>query len=324
MITNKFKIRYNNPVKKGKLYGEGEVYDISLNNIMFLYHYTAAENIRKIITEDGIKLRFTELNSFEDKMEGKHHKSGYEEAIQHSRDKGEISEEQYQVVKSAKESEKVLFLSKDKESGIVYMKSCGSTRYVFCLSLNGDNQKMWDEYIKNENKLGYSLAFSTSLLEKLFSVGQTGVRCELKRVIYDSKAFFEQKIDELHDCNFSQEVFNKSLNPYARIMLDEAKNNTKAESYKEEAEVRIILQIPKNVEYDAPDDFEIEFIPDDPHHLYVKIRKDAGLFFLIPSPEQKKNQEELENMKSYLKENGYTTRILDPDEAHFTLNPQQD
>ena len=130
----------------------------------------------------------------------------------------------------------------------IKQKECDT--YLCCFSTSSDSLQMWNYYTKNNRYEGYSLSFISDFFEEAFSYGK-GYKMTVAPVIYNEHRKMEiweklifplyeiyktATIEELYEIKF---VIQNYISKLQFLFKDEC--------FMHENEVRVILQIPKDM-----------------------------------------------------------------------------
>lgn len=254
-----------------------------------LYHYTAFDVANLILSSEGIVFRLTEINCFSDITEGRLIQAYYEIALHNLKVKSIISSQEY---------ERLIRIELPEETLIISSSNIGSyTKYrmfVACFSKEGQNEYMYNNYIKNTNHEGYCIQIPSYILnEKFKQLGiAIGCKLELAAVIYGNSIIekIETYLIELKRIclEFSSDILDNGINTLLRDYLKHMKPLTKLERYKNENEVRLIVYLPIENNNTLYPDF-IKKI-DIANKSYIEICFDKCLYGLFSHciPEEKK------------------------------------
>lgn len=227
-----------------------------------IYHYTSPEGLIGVLGESSVTFWFSMFCCVNDKTEGTHVYSLYEEVLDECKKNGSISAKFYNCMKNIEPMEVDCFSYRNAlgaqtsvdhdEYGITLSEYY---MYICCFSEDKDSLPLWLYYTKGQNNRGYNIGVSTTAIR-----AKTGLfeyyKIKLRKVIYDTerkKQFIYSLIEEVNK-NFRilGESFARSL---IKTQLDEWRLLFKPEYFSHENEVRAILKIPID-KIDTPAIFE--------------------------------------------------------------------
>lgn len=221
-----------------------------------LYHYTKYDVADLILSSKGMSFRLTEINSFSDVTEGRLIQAYYEMALHNLLNKKVITDCEYDRLLCIDVPEKTLIISDGK------IGSSSEFRiYVGCFSVIGQDEYMYENYIKNESHKGYCLEIPSWILENQFDRQGIALGCRyyLSPIIYGSSIVDEIEnylTDAKNICHeFSFEIMNEAMNTLIMERLFSMRPITKLDRYRKENEVRLVISLPKNSDntIDCPD-----------------------------------------------------------------------
>ena len=133
-----------------------------------VYHYAKGDTIKKILRENGIVLRLTRVEDFDDKYEGKAIMMGYKRALRELLEEGNISQKEYELLCNAEPTTKCLvFQKKDKATGADVYAREKYVPYIICFSNQKDNDYMFEHYASGDNLQGCIGFYPAELYEEL-------------------------------------------------------------------------------------------------------------------------------------------------------------
>lgn len=218
-----------------------------------IYHYTSPEGLIGVLDENFAIFWFSMFCCVNDKTEGIHVYSLYEEVLDECKKNGSISVKFYNCMKNI-EPMKIDFFSYRvkpetdtlKNDGEVGMDTSEYNMYICCFSEYKDALPMWHYYTKEYCSRGYSIGVSSNIIMKNSGLLEY-FKMRLCKVIYDTekkKLYVRTLIEEVYK-NFRilGEKFAKNL---ISARLDEWRLLFKPEYFSHENEVRAILKVPIN------------------------------------------------------------------------------
>ena len=253
----------------------------SFGSNSILTHYTASENLPKILRANGIVLRFSAVEGMNDSREGKVTESIYKSVCEELLKKAKINQQfcklaiEIEADGKTKADGKTLFLEPDpdkKPHCLGLATQLERAVYLCCFSRKPNSDYMWQTYIKNEKREGYSLGFRKIALDQAAIVytaddGKTmlnrsqNVEFQVIPVVYKDalkKSYMETLILTVYDCWKKGGISD----PEARVVIGGILNTLqyvfKEPQYADEEEVRVLLYIPKEQEYQENDGQKIQ------------------------------------------------------------------
>lgn len=247
----------------------------SFGSNSILTHYTASENLPKILRANGIVLWFSAAEDMNDSSEGEVTRSIYKSACEELLKKAKINQQFCKLAIGIEADGKTLFLESDPDKkphclGLATQHE--RAVYLCCFSRNSNSDYMWQTYIKNEKHEGYSLGFRKMDLDQAAIVytaddGKTmlnrsqNVEFQVIPVVYKDalkKSYMETLILTVYDCWKKGGISD----PEARVVIGGILNTLqyvfKEPRYADEEEVRVLLYIPKEQEYQENDGQKIQ------------------------------------------------------------------
>ena len=239
-----------------------------------LFHYTAVENREKIIKNDGLSLRFTRADKFQDKKEGKHIIPILCDLLEDCQSHGLIDEEFYRNASCIIEN------SNDVSDELRNL-------YVFCFSKNGTSAFLKENYAcKGNTTNGIVIGIKALSLEDLLYeetkeekkwYSGTTAPIFIKDVLYnqeDLKECIRRLLLKTYELRKQDDAQHKLLKKIIRGLLYSYGLVYKDKNYRNEEETRIIV-----------DASEINFCVDvfskcqndniDPRYIYLNLPRSA-------------------------------------------------
>ena len=219
-----------------------------------VYHYTSPHGLLGIIGNDAsASLRFSKYNSMNDREERldivnqiKH----YSETIPRTKK----TEEFIEFIENFQISDKSFITKRTETSNTNRFFEVSCDTYICCFSKEDDLLPMWNYYTKSKSYEGYSIGFSSKYFQYESCIGK-GYSIELHNVIYSKK----EKREILSGILKPFEEIYYELDPskkrvvkeYLQTELDKYQFLFKNECFSHEKEVRAILQVPKDFDYEG-------------------------------------------------------------------------
>lgn len=272
-----------------------------------IYHYTTNEAVPKILTLSNITFRMTHIDNFEDKSEGKLINTFYKEALSKLLSAKIITKTIYEKLSTISIAKLPSLVPADNPDNKVYRIS-DSDAYVLCFCTKKDDDNMFMNYVKNENNKGYCIEFrSTNIVPKKKSTE----RFIFKKILYgndvvdDIVSYITDLLNIIED--FNDELFRIWYKGLIEIYLQTLQYFAKAESFRDENEIRLVLILPK------AEDVSEYFIDHNntkekngKKYTYIELLKTQ---FVNITPSLNVTTEEYTNMKDQLKANNYRCRV---------------
>lgn len=226
-----------------------------------IFHYTGFNTITKILLRDGISLRMTRAEDFDDPHEGRSTiEVFYDLALERLLQDCVIDASIYRTLCEVEVPKQQLFLLNEislQGHPITPVKSFTYNAYVACFSTEENDPYMVKEYIKNECHKGYCISLSSlNLKENMITYNTPGVHSQFAPVLYGG-----QIIDKLYNyidniiqiTGTAPDVIENLVRPLILDALSKLRFFVKLNRYSIEKEVRLVLMIPeKSVSSDQP------------------------------------------------------------------------
>jgi len=223
-----------------------------------IYHYTNAQGLLGILDKknDDITLWFTHYKYLNDSSEGVELQRIYQIVIHEMYEKEELSEEDYQSIKSMQFEDKHIYAYTilDDNEPLTHVKSREDDAYICCFSKNGDSLNMWRYYSKKDTGYAvglfdYSMRSATKI--ESFSPNETRIgKFTWNDVIYDDeekhKTIYKEIKTEMQKLRESGLPNKENLYTAIHGSLLKHKFFFKHNCFHEEEEVRCVLTIPQN------------------------------------------------------------------------------
>ncbi len=192
-----------------------------------LYHYTAEDNLNRIVLPDGISLRLTRADCFLDKNEGKHIISTFQYACEKAKADGNITTEFYDL----------LIQSIDLYSP---MYDQLKQQYVFCFSKNGASQYLTQHYACAKGKKGVVIGLQALAIENLTATD--GI--QIYDVLYDKDqlaTYMQQLIKRMYELADQDDSENTVIKQIVVSQLAAYGLVFKDSSFQNEEESRLVI-----------------------------------------------------------------------------------
>lgn len=227
------------------------------------FHYTNLDNLKFILTDDGIDLRLTRADCFADKWEMLHSVPILEDVCAELLETDCIDRAFYTMLKQSVTDARI-FLEEFRKF------------YVFCLSTNGNSLYLKEYYACKDGKNGAIIGIQETAFEDLqfYADGEEEKSVDgiyMYDVIYDPK--------ELHDgfCKIIRTLYElRNKDAESKKAVQRAINALimyglvyKPPVFKKEEETRIIVDISKLT---LPQN---KYFQDNKRYLHIKLSKDA-------------------------------------------------
>ena len=208
-----------------------------------LFHYTSIDVVQKILRNDNIHFHMTKLEDFNDKTEGKCVDEFFYEALTRLYDNSIISNYEKEQLHGIKPLGKHVFIDDSGCSPIARYTEFDT--FVLCFSLKNNDEYMFGEYIKSDDKKGFCLEFMNPMFEmNTKNARNNNILLEMKKALYGVDA-----VDYLYSYVYSlferykrcdRDRMKKWIIPQVRLKLHDMRFMCKAEEYRKEEEVRLI------------------------------------------------------------------------------------
>ncbi len=271
-----------------------------------IYHYTTDDVVTKILEPSSITFRMTHIDNFEDKTEGKLINTFYEDALLKLLSAKIITQAIYDKLATISIPKLPSLVSIDCTDNKVY-KISDSEAYVLCFCKIKDDDNMFKNYVKNETNKGYCLEFRSS---NLVPKSKLTEKLIFRKVLYgndvveDIASFISDLLNIIEE--FSDELFRTWYKGLIEIYLQTLQYFAKAESFRDENEIRLVLILPKikNIlEYDTYP-YVLEET-NEKKYTYINLLKTT---FVNITPSPNITLEEYTEMKAQLRTNNYRCR----------------
>lgn len=245
---------------------EGE----SFGSNSILTHYTASENLSKILRKNGIVLRFSAAEDMNDSSEGEVTESIYKSVCEELLKKAKINQQFCKLAIGIEADGKTLFLESDPDKkphclGLATQHE--RAVYLCCFSRNPNSDYMWQTYIKNEKREGYNLGFrkialdqaaiiDTEDAEKTILNRSQNAEFQVVPVVYKDalkKSYMETLILTVYDCWKKGGISDQEVGVTIGEILNTLQYVFKEPQYADEEEVRVLLYIPEKQKYQGTD-----------------------------------------------------------------------
>lgn len=247
----------------------------SFGSNSILTHYTASENLSKILRKNGIVLRFSAAEDMNDSSEGEVTESIYKSVCEELLKKAKINQQFRNLAIGIKAVGENLFFQPDPDEKLHCLGLAAYLNravYLCCFSRNSNSDYMWQTYIKNEKHEGYSLGFRKMDLDQAAIVytaddGKTmlnrsqNVEFQVIPVVYKDalkKSYMETLILTVYDCWKKGGISDLEARVVIGGILNTLQYVFKEPRYADEEEVRVLLYIPKEQEYQENDGQKIQ------------------------------------------------------------------
>lgn len=242
------------------------MYDININKFVDLtniqdgwfvgqiYHYANEEIVPLILSQNCVSFRFTRIEDFIDKSEGKVINSYYMNALNKLHDDGTLSDYLYGLFSRITPPIDHAFpFSSDGHTLFVSEKA---KVYIICFSKDASNPNMFKNYLKG-TKRGCSIEFGRHLLNEHHLLNHNakqfgnGYKLQQLDVLYGEDNVIElvRYIKEVLSCvnvEITEEVFRNYLVFAIETKLSNMQYCSKQEEFRYENEVRLVLLIAEN------------------------------------------------------------------------------
>ena len=211
----------------------------------YLYHYRSLESLRSVFTEEGIFLRMTRADCFQDKLEGKIIEDYYGEALDDLLKQNIISQDDYRELRQVTFSSEELFVL-PRKGPITFTAMDKYDVFVVCFSTVKCGPDMFKAY-GNSGPGKYCLELHSSMLDALCHHDYDELsRTKLGRVLYGQEvvSYLKAIISSVMQQNVLRE--NKSM--ILADKLHELQYLAKDGSFNWENEVRLIAYLPREYE----------------------------------------------------------------------------
>lgn len=213
----------------------------------FLYHYTKEEHIRKILQDDCVTLKMTNINNFIDKQEGKVIEKFYQVALNSLKESHLIESNDWEELSRVKPDKDNHFLV--YENGRKSLVRKKHDVYVFCFSKSKNDKLMFNNYSKSNSGTGYCIEFYPGPFKSLSTLGNTyqNISFSLANVLYGDNATFwlQNRILEIIKMTANFENPNTKWRvPIIQQILKELSYTTKNKEYEYEQEIRLTAYCP--------------------------------------------------------------------------------
>lgn len=312
----------------------------SFGSNSILTHYTASENLPKILRKNGIVLRFSAVEGMNDSKEGKVTESIYKSVCEELLKKAKINQQfcklaiEIEADGKTKADGKTLFLEPDpdkKPHCLGLVTQLERAVYLCCFSRKPNSDYMWQTYIKNEKREGYSLGFRKIALDQAAIVytaddGKTmlnrsqNAEFQVIPVVYKDalkKSYMETLILTVYDYWKRGGISDQEVGVTIGEILNTLQYVFKEPQYADEEEVRVLLYIPEKQKYQGTDgqkirhfevmlgccsDSEVKWPTIEKFELTPErsARSKSALLQIIRSPtlaEKKNSEEDIEELK---------------------------
>lgn len=247
----------------------------SFGSNSILTHYTASENLPKILRKNGIVLRFSAVEGMNDSREGKVTESIYKSVCEELLEEMQIDQQFCKLAIEIKAVGKNLFFRPDpdkKPHCLGVATPFDRAVYLCCFSRKPNSDYMWQTYIKNEKREGYSLGFRKMDLDHAAIVYKTNdgktmlnrsqnVKFQVIPVVYRDdlkKSYMETLILTVYDCWEKGGISDHEVQVVIGGILNTLQYVFKEPQYADEEEVRVLLYIPKEQKYQGTDGQKIQ------------------------------------------------------------------
>lgn len=247
----------------------------SFGSNSILTHYTASENLPKILRENGIVLRFSAVEGMNDSREGKVTESIYKSVCEELLKEAKINQQFCKLAIEIEADGKTLFLEPDpdkKPHCLGLATQLERAVYLCCFSRKPNSDYMWQTYIKNEKREGYSLGFRKMDLGQAAIVytaddGKTilnrsqNVEFQVIPVVYRDdlkKSYMETLILTVYDCWEKGGISDHEVQVVIGGILNTLQYVFKEPQYADEEEVRVLLYIPEEQKHQGTDGQQIQ------------------------------------------------------------------
>mgnify|MGYP005758231461 CR=1 FL=1 len=274
------------------------------------YHYTAPENLIKILKKETMELRFTKVDCLNDKSEGKEFKDIYKDVCEQLRKEEKIDQCFYEIIKNI-EFKDIYLAHINNDRNILYA-DCDT--YICCFSEGNDLLSMWNYYSKNSEYEGYNIGIEFNNiddLEKCFFKLKDDAEINLYKVIYEkenAKQLISEFLLQIYEkANLQSSYSESAVIDEILLFSTMMKYIIKSKVFEHEKEVRFILYVRKD-----SSQYDIKFttkkgivVP----YMNLKLEKKyIKKITMAPLLEQETAQKTLE---FFLKQNGYKVRYDD-------------
>lgn len=235
----------------------------------FLFHYTSPEGMNSILfsNKNEIELFASRFDCVNDTSEGKYIIDVYDDAIAELHKANQISDWQFNYIKSITPSDKKL-IHTYVENECISVTECKCNNYLCCFSTDSDSLAMWNYYSKNSKYQGYNIRLFTIEAKESLHKYSVGASIKWYKVIYDCKK--QKKLIKDFILEILKYIDNVSISRIKSVIsfqLAEWGMCFKHPCFSHEKEVRVVVSIPQNeehellpVEYRQKDMFIIPFI----------------------------------------------------------------
>ena len=276
-----------------------------------VYHYAKGDTIKKILRENGIVLRLTRVEDFDDKYEGKAIMMGYKRALRELLEEGNISQKEYELLCDAKPTTKCLvFQKKDKATGADVYTREKYVPYIICFSNQKDNDYMFEHYTSGDNLQGCIGFYPAELYEELRVQMRPLDESGIQKVMYgcETDKMLKQAIERV--VSLLRKDNNDESQKYCRNLVDELLRKlqypAKLARFWREDEKRLIIFLPD--QDNLTEEQKAKFVFNrgtEGGKEYIEVCVPKHCFEGI-SFSQSTSQNDAENLRQYLTSIGYS------------------
>ena len=251
-------------------------------DVPYFFHYRSGKSIDSIFGKDRIRLQFTRDDHFADKMEGKAVLVYYDLAIEELLNQGKITEEQYNRIINV--SPPKMMLAHEKRNGINYYTEKEFDPYILCFSTEQNDPNMFN-LIKRKESGCYYFSIDTTIVNCLNQVGRkNGVHIRSERVMYGREVVEHIQKKVLY--MFKKPYLSSAAEVFLQDYLHKLQFVAKLSKFKNENEIRTIINVPKKLNVTHPD----IIFDENREHLTLSIPK-SYVFRITPKESNDKMQD---------------------------------
>lgn len=212
-----------------------------------VYHYTNEEIVEKILRDSGICFRMTHFEDFEDKLEGKVVDVYLDMALERLLKSNKIDYDTYLKLVPENKPIKTLFTF-DVPGQPTRAKNLEFDAYITCFCKKQNDEYMYKNYA---NINGYCIGFSSMNLKDNTNPFGKGFELNLQQIMYGEEIidYFTEKILLLLSNTKGLSDDEHILQSVLYLLRQKVQYSSKLFKYKNENELRLILKIPKETEF---------------------------------------------------------------------------
>lgn len=260
-----------------------------------VYHYTSKKTLKKIL-KDNFTLKFTQYDYLDDYTEGKVIIKVYKSICDELHRENKIENHFYEKIYQLEPRDQVRKVVKNI---VVYLTE--AVHFVCCFCIDGDANAMWNSYIKNNKREGFSIGFTIDNMKPK----NLDYEIQFYKVIYDEKEKRKLLREYILELNDEKRISIEDKQLQIKDFLSSYRLIFKDEGFNYENEIRAILSI-------SPEDYNVMIKDDKKENIskpYILVQFDKSIMIDIITSPKYKNEKEINSIKKTLENKGYNISI---------------